>query len=90
MNIQTIKKLQAEHGATELQDLINSGTAWKPEGFTGRSAMDALRSGACMLPTEAHYDYYGNKVPARTELKAGTKGTFQNSKRFYTELEGGE
>ena len=29
----------------ELQDLINSGTAWKLEGSVGRAAMEAIEAG---------------------------------------------
>ena len=85
MRIQTIKKLQRENGLEELQGWINSGMAWKLEGSVGRSAMACLENGACMLPLEAHYDYYGSRVPGRNELKKGTKGTYQNSVRFWEE-----
>jgi hypothetical protein len=84
MNIQTIKRLQKENGLEELQNWIDSGTAWRLEGSVGRAAMDALESGACMLPLVPHRDYWGNRVPARKELKDGTKGTYRNSVRFWT------
>lgn len=58
-----------------LQELINSGMAWKLEGAIGRQAMAALENGRCMLPDEAHYDYYGNQVPARYMLEPGSLGT---------------
>ena len=85
MNIQKIRKLQKENGLDQLQGWIDSGLAWKLEGSVGRAAMANLESGACMLPLNAHYDYYGSRVPGRNELKKGTKGTFQNSVAFWEE-----
>ena len=66
-----------------MQDMINTGQVWKMEGSMGREAMALLESGACMLPKEFKTDYYGNKVPSRDVLKAGTKGTFLNSQNFW-------
>lgn len=73
-----------EYGAPAvMQRLIDSGNAWSLEGSCGRAAMDALNSGACFLPAVRRRDYYGNTIPARGDLKPGTKGTLQNSARFY-------
>ena len=66
-----------------MQKMIDSGMAWKMEGSVGRAAMEALRSGECMLPREAKRDYYGNVVPARQWLKPGTTGTFQNCSAYW-------
>lgn len=85
MKYQQIKSAQKEQGFDQWQLLIDNGMAWKMEGSIGRNAMDLLASGACMLPKKAFIDAYGNRVPARTDLKEGTKGTFQNSVRYYTE-----
>jgi hypothetical protein len=90
MRASTIKKLQDTHGLKQMQDMINSGQAWKMEGSYGRAAMSHLESGACMLPKERHRDYYGNTVPSRDDLKAGTKGTFQNSVNFWTAVQNGD
>lgn len=68
-----------------MQLMIDSGVVWKMEGSAGRAAMDALESGVCFLPEEAHTDYYGNRIPSRNDLKEGTKGTLQNSSRFWEE-----
>jgi hypothetical protein len=84
MNHKKITGLQKAYGFTAMQNLINSGTAWKLEGSVGREAMSLLESGACMLPKVAHSDYYGNRVPSRDDLKKGTKGTYQNSVDFWT------
>lgn len=78
-----IKKLQSEYGLTNMQDSINSGLCWKMEGSVGRSAMDCLENGLCMLPLYPRIDAYGSKVPPRNVLKAGSKGTFQNSQTFW-------
>jgi hypothetical protein len=47
--------------------------------------MGLIEAGACMLPKTAYRDYYGNRIPSRDDLKAGTKGTFKNSVKYYTE-----
>jgi len=60
-----------------MQILINSGMAWKLEGSVGRSCMAAINDGACMLGIEGHDDYYGNHVPSRYEVLAGTKGSIE-------------
>jgi hypothetical protein len=85
-----IEKLQRTYGAEEMQELINSGTCWKMEGSIGRFAMSCLESGVCMLPREPKVDFYGNRIPARTMLKQGTKGTFQNCVQFWTRVQEGE
>jgi hypothetical protein len=90
MNYQRIKKLQKEYGIDEMQNLIDTGEAWKREGFVGRSAMASLEDGACFLPKERILDYYGSTVPSRDDLEPGTKGTFKNSVEFWTKVEDGE
>lgn len=61
--------------ALAMQRAINSGMAWKLQGSYGRSAMDALESGRNMLGVDGCRDYYGNYVPSRSQVKAGTKGS---------------
>jgi hypothetical protein len=73
-----------------MQDMINSGQAWQMEGSIGRAAMDLLESGACMLPLTPHSDAYGNRVPSRDMLQGGSKGTLENSIRFWERVETGE
>jgi len=60
------------------------------EGSMGRSAMGCLEAGACMLPKVVYSDYYGNRIPARQELKDGSKGTYSNSRDFWEKVESGE
>jgi hypothetical protein len=38
--------------------------------------MDAIRSGYCMLGRHSSRDYYGNHIPSRDEVQAGTKGSY--------------
>lgn len=58
-----------------LQRVINDGSIWRMEGSSGRGAMACIESGSVMCGRVARSDYWGNRVPARSELKAGTKGT---------------
>lgn len=69
-----------EEEVEALQSLINSGMAWKMEGHVGRAAMAAINSGECILGTEGHYDYWGNYVPSRFDVKSGTKGSIEYQK----------
>lgn len=69
----------------ELQDLINSGTAWKLEGAVGRAAMEAIEAGECVLGEEGHKDYWGNYVPSRYEVQPGTKGSAEYAARMQEE-----
>jgi len=67
-----------------LQSRINDGSIWRLEGSAGRSAMNAIQDGFCMLGRTAHRDYWGNVVPSRTDVKSGTKG----SRRYVADLHG--
>ncbi len=58
-----------------MQKLIDTGTAWQLEGSVGRTAMSLIEDGQCMLGEESHTDYWGNRVPSRYEVQAGTKGS---------------
>ncbi len=60
----------------QIQRLVNTGMAWRLEGAIGRECMRAIEAGRAMLGTEAHRDYYGNFVPSRYDVVAGTKGSF--------------
>ena len=63
--------------ARSMQSLINSGQAWRLEGAVGRAAMNCIEAGQCMLGQSGHRDFYGSYVPARTEVKEGTKGSYE-------------
>ena len=58
--------------AERLQAGIDSGVIWLMEGSAGRGAMDAIRSGYCMLGKVGYRDYWGNYIPSRTEVNEGT------------------
>lgn len=60
-----------------MQSLINGGTAWSFQGSYGRTMMEALESGRCMLGENPARDYYGNRIPSRHEVQEGTKGSRQ-------------
>jgi hypothetical protein len=58
-----------------MQDLIDSGDAWRLEGSIGRQCMAAIEAGECTLGESSHRDYYGNRVPSKHEVEPGTKGS---------------
>lgn len=57
-----------------LQRAINGGN-WSLQGSYGRAMMGAIESGQCMLGEKPARDYWGNRIPARSEVQAGTKGS---------------
>ncbi len=59
------------------QHLINTGQAWKLEGAVGRQAMELIEAGVCALGESDYRDYYGNHVPSREQVQAGSKGSVQ-------------
>lgn len=69
------------------QELIDSGVAWHLQGSYGRRAMALIESGDCILGEEAHVDAYGNRVPSRTEVKPGTKGSIEYQQQMRLERE---
>lgn len=74
LDIETV--MDAEDGEPEaLQRMINAGQ-WSLQGSMGRAMMAAIESGDCMLGKQRARDYWGNTIPARTDVEAGTKGSF--------------
>ena len=71
---------------SSIQRAINSGLAWRFQGSYGRTMMDAINSGSCMLGKIPARDYYGNYIPSRSEVQEGTKG----SESFVVEAMGEE
>ncbi len=59
------------------QEAVDSGLAWSLQGSYGREAMSLIEAGQIALGPTAHTDYYGNRVPSRTEVKSGTKGSVE-------------
>lgn len=68
-----------------IQNLIDSGMAWRLEGHVGRQCMAAIDNGDAVLGTEGHTDYWGNYVPARSEVVPGTKGSVEYANRLREE-----
>ena len=68
-------ELSEEKEIAMYQELIDSGQAWQLQGSYGRTAMDMIEAGVCTLGPEGHKDYWGNYVPSKTEVQAGTKGS---------------
>jgi hypothetical protein len=60
-----------------LQRAINGLSAWRMQGSYGRAMMQALTDGRCVLGREHTRDYWGSRIPSRTEVKRGTKGSFE-------------
>tara|TARA_R100000458_G_C8227333_1_gene210027 strand:- start:363 stop:644 length:282 start_codon:yes stop_codon:yes gene_type:complete len=78
-----IRKLQKANGVDKLQELIDSGKAWRMEGFIGRQAMRSLEDGATMLPDRHRIDFYGNRIPSRKEVVKGSKGSLEYCRQFW-------
>ena len=81
-----ITELQKENGIYEIQELINSGNAWKMEGSVGRYAMDCLKRGMCFLPKKPQKDYYGNIVPGIDMIKEGSVGSLSLSSLYWSDV----
>ena len=79
--------MNPDEEAKFFQKLINSGQVWRLQGTYGRRAMELLEEGRVVLGRKGHHDYYGNYVPSRYEVKAGTKGSPQYAKRMRKKLE---
>jgi hypothetical protein len=69
-----------------IQKAINDGTAWKFQGSYGRTMMDAISGGYCLLGIHSSSDYYGNRIPSRDEVQEGTKGSYE----YVVRLQGQE
>lgn len=72
-------ELSEQEEAKFLQKIINDGSIWNLQGVYGRSAMEAMEKGLCILGKRGFKDHYGNYVPSRSEAKEGTKGTVSYS-----------
>ena len=77
LRVKSVYLTEVRRTPENIQRLINSGMAWKLEGSIGRAAMAAIEDGLCMLGRTGHYDYWGNYVPARDGVRAGTKGSYE-------------
>lgn len=59
-----------------VQRAINSGT-WGLQGSYGRTMMEAVKGGYCLLGHIQARDYYGNTIPSRDDVEEGTKGSYE-------------
>jgi hypothetical protein len=81
MTLNDIDIIEGETTATmkqyyeAIQRSINAGM-WGLQGSYGRTMMDAIKSGHCLLGQNEAHDYWGNHIPSRDQVQAGTKGSF--------------
>jgi hypothetical protein len=91
LTIADINNIESDEHVSEIeyfksiQRAINSGM-WGLQGSYGRTMMDAIRSGQCLLGNNTARDYYGNAIPSRTQVQEGTKGSYE----FVLEAMGAE
>ena len=83
--LKDISDLQADNGLKEIQMSILDGSIWLGPGFGGRQAMHLLDTGACYLPAECTMDAYSRMVPGRDQVVPGTKGSLENSYKFWSD-----
>jgi hypothetical protein len=74
-NIETEEDISDVEYYQSIQRAINSGM-WALQGSYGRVMMEAISYGYCVLGKESATDYWGNKIPSRDEVKAGSKGSY--------------
>ena len=78
---------QTEEETLEMfQNMINNGSVWQFQGSYGRTAMDLIQSGQCVLGEKSFRDYYGSKIPSRYEVKPGTAGSVEYQQKFIEEV----
>lgn len=85
MNERKIKELQKQFNYQEIQDLINSGEAWRIGGETTKKCKKALRSGACHLPYHSIKINIFVTVPSRYQVSANEYGSMHRSKEFWND-----
>ena len=52
------------------QGLVDSGMAWKMQGWYGRQAQALLDAGVIKYPKKKTTDYYGNPIPTRDKVRS--------------------
>jgi hypothetical protein len=73
--IESDEDVSEEEYFLSIQRAINSG-AWSLQGSYGRTMMDAINAGRCVLGKTRARDYWGNTIPSRDDVKQGTKGSY--------------
>ena len=79
-NIETDDDIDEAQYYQSIQRAINSGM-WGLQGSYGRTMMDAISSGRCLLGLKPARDYFGNVIPSRLQVKDGTKGSWDYVKQ---------
>ena len=74
-NIETDDSVDEVEYYTSIQRAINSGM-WGLQGSYGRTMMQAISDGKCLLGLKDARDYWGNTIPSRLHVKEGTKGSW--------------
>lgn len=74
--IESDEDVSEEEYFLSIQRAINSG-AWSLQGSYGRTMMDAINAGRCVLGKTRARDYWGNTIPSRDDVKQGTKGSYE-------------
>ncbi len=91
LTLNDINNIECDEEVSELdyfksiQRAINSGM-WGLQGSYGRTMMEAISSGRCLLGPNRARDYYGNVIPSRDDVKEGTKGSIS----YVEEAMGGD
>jgi len=75
MSEEYVEEPEDDFGLPSIQEMIDTGMAWRLEGSIGRQCMREIEDGYAILGEVGHHDYYGNYVPSRYEVEAGTKGS---------------
>lgn len=83
-DIVAVDEGNSDHAA--MQRIINDGSGWRMQGSMGRAMMAAIEAGECMLGKSVMTDYWGNRIPSRYHVQAGTKG----SREYVAEMMGEE
>lgn len=90
-SVDAVLRLETEEqdeldAARDRQVVINTGEGWRLEGSFGRALYAAIEAGANALGRVGVRDYYGNYIPSRTEVKAGTKGSLEYVAKLQGEV----
>lgn len=75
-NIETEEYVDDQEYYASVQRAINAGS-WSFQGSYGRTMMDAISAGYCVLGRSDFKDYYGNHIPSRDQVQPGTKGSVE-------------
>lgn len=79
-NIEFDEEINEADYYASVQRAINSGM-WSLQGSYGRTMMEAIESGKCLLGLKSASDYWGNTIPSRLQVKDGTKGSWEYVKQ---------